>query len=61
MVCLYFARRRAFLNVATGLGALLPVLAAQLAGFGWIEGLLVARADYVARVEPNRSALAGGA
>ena len=26
VVCLYFARRRAFLNVATGLGALLPVL-----------------------------------
>ena len=45
-----------FLNLATGLGALLPVLAAQLAGFGWIDGLLVARADYAVRVEPNRSA-----
>jgi hypothetical protein len=57
LVCLYFARRRAFLNVATGLGALLPVLAAQLAGFSWIDGLLAARADYAARVEPHRSAV----
>jgi methylthioxylose transferase len=57
MVCLYFARRRPFLNVATGLGALLPVLAAQFAGFTWIDGLLTARADYVARVEPHRSAI----
>jgi hypothetical protein len=57
MVCLYFARRRPFLNVATGLGALLPVLAAQFAGFSWIDGLLAARADYVARVEPYRSAI----
>ena len=53
MVCLYFARRRAFLNVATGLGALLPVLAAQFAGFTWIDGLLAARADYVG---PGRAA-----
>ena len=43
------------------MGALLPVLAAQAAGFGWFEGLLVARDDYVARVEPNRSALAWSA
>jgi methylthioxylose transferase len=57
VVCLYFARRRAFLNVATGLGALLPVVAAERAGFSWIEGLLVARADYAARIEPNRSAV----
>jgi methylthioxylose transferase len=56
VVCLYFARRRAFLNVATGLGALLPVLAAQMAGFSWIDGLLMARADYAARIEPVRSA-----
>ncbi len=55
VVCLYFARRRAFLNVATGLGALLPLLAAQFAGFAWIDGLLVARADYAARVEPHRN------
>jgi len=57
LVCLYFARRRPFLNLATGLGALIPVLAAQLAGFEWMEGLLLARADYAARVEPYRSAL----
>jgi hypothetical protein len=57
VVCLYFARRRAFLNIATGLGALLPVLAAQLAGFSWLDGLTVARADFAARVEPHRSAV----
>jgi hypothetical protein len=56
-VCLYFARRRAALNVATGLGALLPVMVAQWAGFDWISGLLVARADFAARIEPNRPAL----
>jgi methylthioxylose transferase len=57
VVCVYFARRRPFLNVVTGAGALLPVLAAQLAGFGWAEGLLAAEADYTTRVEPYRSAL----
>ena len=61
VVCLYFARRRAFLNIATGLGALLPVYGAQLAGFGWIEGMLMSRADYAARIEPNRSAVAWAA
>lgn len=61
VVCLYFARRRAFLNVATGIGALLPVLGVQIAGFTWIDGVMVARADFAARVEPNRSALAWGA
>ena len=57
-VCLYFARRRAFLNIATGVGALVPVLAAEASGFSWIDGLLVARDDYVTRVEPNRSVVA---
>jgi len=61
VVCLYFARRRAFLNIATGIGALLPVYGAQLAGFGWIEGMLMARADHAVRIEPNRSAVAWGA
>ncbi len=61
VVCLYFARRRAFLNVATGVGALVPIVAAQLAGFTWLDGLYVARADYVSRVEPNRSAVWWGA
>src|SRR4029079_7146610 len=45
VVCLYIGRRRAFLNVATGVGALIPVLAAQLAGFSWIDGLAAARVD----------------
>jgi hypothetical protein len=61
VVCLYFARRRAFLNLATGLGALLPVIAAQSAGFSWLDGLMLARDDYLARVEPGRSALAWSA
>jgi hypothetical protein len=54
-VCLYFARRRAFLNVATGLGALLPVLGADLAGFSWVDGLMDARTDYLTRIVPHRS------
>jgi hypothetical protein len=57
VVCVYFARRRALLNVATGVGALIPVWLAHRAGFDWIDGLLVARADYAARIEPNRSAV----
>jgi len=57
-VCLYFARRRPFLNLATGLGALLPVFVAEAAGFSWIDGLLMARDDYATRVEPHRPALA---
>lgn len=55
VVCLYFARRRAALNLAAGLGALIPVLAAQFAGFTWIDGMSLARADYVARVGAQRS------
>jgi len=57
VVCLYFVRRRPFLNAATGLGALLPVLAADLAGFGWVDGLLGAQADYATRIGPYRSHL----
>ena len=57
VVCLYFARRRAFLNVVSGLGALVPVLLAQVAGFNWVDGLAAAHADYGSRVEPYRSAL----
>jgi hypothetical protein len=57
VVCLYFVRRRPFLNAATGLGALLPVLAADLAGFGWVDGLLGAHADYATRIGPYRSHL----
>lgn len=49
VVLLYFARRRAFLNVATGLGALVvPVVAAAL-GFSWPAGLLTAHAGFTSR------------
>ena len=57
IVFLYFARRRPLLNVLTGMGALLVVLGAQLAGFTWTDGLIVAEADYLQRIEPYRSRL----
>lgn len=57
LVCLYFARRRAFLNVVTGLLALLPVLVVQVGGFTWADGLRAAEADYTIRIEPYRSAV----
>ncbi|MEV8512517.1 hypothetical protein [Dactylosporangium sp. NPDC051484] len=57
LVCVYFARRRASLNVLSGVGALLPVLGAQLLGFGWADGLVAAETDYASRVAPYRSAL----
>ena len=57
VVCLYFARRRAALNAATGVGALLPVAGAQLLGFGWVDGLLAAQADFATRIGPHRSAV----
>ncbi len=57
IVCVYFARRRAFLNVVSGLGALAPVLGAQLLGFGWADGLVAAETDYANRVAPYRSVL----
>ncbi|HEU4421484.1 MAG TPA: hypothetical protein VFR67_02970 [Pilimelia sp.] len=56
-VCLYFARRRAALNLFTAVGALTPVVAAQALGFGWVDGLLAALDDFASRVEPHRSAL----
>jgi hypothetical protein len=56
VVCLYFARRRPFLNIGTGLGALAPVALANALGFGWLDGLMEAHSDYVSRVEPYRSA-----
>lgn len=55
VICLYFARRRPLLNVATGAGALIPVLVAQGFGFNWVAGLLGAQHDYATRVEPYRS------
>lgn len=57
VVFLYFARRRPLLNVLTGAGALVVVLLAQLAGFTWTDGLLVAETDYLVRIEPYRSRL----
>lgn len=60
-VCLYFARRRAALIAATGLGALLPVAGAQLLGFAWVDGLVAAHADFTERIEPHRSAVWWGA
>jgi hypothetical protein len=57
LVCVYFARRRASLNVLSGVGALLPVLGAQLLGFGWSDGLVAAETDYASRVAPHRSVL----
>lgn len=54
---LYFARRRAMLNLVTAGAALLPVAVAQSLGFGWVDGLLAAQRDFAGRVEPYRSAL----
>jgi hypothetical protein len=56
VVCLYFARRRPFLNIATGLGALLPIVLADRLGFRWLEALGTAHHDYATRIEPYRSA-----
>jgi hypothetical protein len=58
LVLVYFARRRPFLNLASGLAALVPMLgAAYLLGFSWVAGLRVAHADWTSRVEPYRSVL----
>jgi len=54
---LYFARRRAALNLFTGLAALIPVVAAERLGFNWFDGLMDARHDFAVRVEPHRSVL----
>ncbi|MGA8116598.1 MAG: hypothetical protein WCA46_23415, partial [Actinocatenispora sp.] len=42
VVFLYFARRRPFLNIATGLGALAVPLVCAAAGFSWLTGLFAA-------------------
>jgi hypothetical protein len=56
LILLYFTRRRASLNLASGVGALVPVLAASyLLGFSWAGGLEVAHADWANRVVPYRS------
>ncbi len=61
LVCLYFARRRPFLNIGTGLGALAPIVLADGLGFAWLSGLTAARSDYLSRIEPYRSAWWWGA
>lgn len=58
--CLYFVRRRPLLNVASGVCALLPLAAAQAAGFTWSEGLAASRRDLAERVGDERSALVWG-
>jgi hypothetical protein len=57
VVCFYFARRRAALITASGIGVLIPVLLAWAAGFSWMDGLLSAHEDFTARVDPVRPAL----
>jgi hypothetical protein len=57
VVFLNFARRRAALNWASGLGALLPVIGAWLAGFNWFDGLLSAHSDFTTRIDPARPML----
>ena len=57
VVCLYFARRRAALNLFTGVGAVLPIAASHLLGFRWVDGLRAAHHDFATTVEPHRSAL----
>ncbi len=56
IVFLYFARRRPFLNIGTGIGALVPLVLANHLGFGWLDGVIAANSDFAARVEPFRSA-----
>lgn len=57
VVLLYFARRRPFLNVGTGLGALVPIVVVNRMGFDWLAGIAAARSDFTTRIEPHRSAL----
>ncbi len=54
VVAVYFVRRRPLLNVFTGVGALIPLGLARLAGFNWTNGLSAAQADFSVRVGPHR-------
>lgn len=60
VICVYFVRRQPLLNVVTGVCALLPLAAAQLAGFVWTDGLTAAQKDFSERVGPHRSAVVWG-
>jgi methylthioxylose transferase len=53
LVCLYFARRRAALNVVSGIGLLAVLFGVRLAGFAWVDGLLAARHCLGAAGEPS--------
>jgi hypothetical protein len=53
VVC--FVRRRAPTIAFVGIGALVPVALARLAGFVWPDGLGAAQADWTVRVGPHRS------
>ena len=55
VVAVYFVRRRPLLNVFTGVGALIPLVAFWIAGFTWTSGLSAAQADFSVRVGPHRS------
>jgi hypothetical protein len=55
VMALYFVRRRPTLNWISALGAVLPLLVAQLAGFSWEAGLRVAERDLSTRVGSARS------
>ncbi len=55
LIAVYFVRRRPLLNVLSGLGALVPIALAWLAGFTWTDGLSAAQADFSVRVGPHRS------
>lgn len=55
ILVVYFVRRRPLLNVVSGVASLVPLVAARLAGFGWLDGLTAAQADFSIRVGPHRS------
>lgn len=57
IVGIYFARRRAALNLFSGLGAVAPILLVSAAGFNWTDGLATAYADFAQHIEPDRSAV----
>jgi hypothetical protein len=58
--CLYFVRRRPLLNVATGVCALVPLVAVQAAGFSWAEGFTASRRDLGGWADEPASALVWG-
>lgn len=55
LLATYFLRRRPLLIVLSGIGALVPLGLARLAGFDWADGLTAAQTDFSVRVGPERS------